>query len=150
MLDRLQTLAKRERKPLNHRLQGYDVPAVKHVWGVLDSRLLDREHAALRVDLFFPLLYGSAFAVSLLLAWKLWGHSFNRGWLFLPLAICLLADWTENLMQLRQLRLYRQTGPEALEPTWVRAASWATTIKLLFFIGCQILILALLVSGSPP
>ena len=147
VLNRLQEkLPKGERTPLNQRLRGYDVPAVKSFWGALDHSLLDREQTALRLDLFFPLLYGSALAISLLLAWRLREHSLAPGWLLLPLAICLLADWTENLVQLRQLRLYQQGGSDALESDWIQVASRATTIKLIFFIGCQILILILLLN----
>jgi hypothetical protein len=143
VVDRLEEkLSKKERVPLNQRLLGYDLAAVRRLWGALDAGLLEREQTALRLDRISPLLYGAALAASLLLAWRFRGQPF-AGWLLLPPAIYALADWTENLVQLRQLRLYRQAGPDALESDWVRVAGRATTIKLIFFIGGQLLVVAL-------
>jgi hypothetical protein len=123
----------------NQRLFGYTVDGLKRYWGALNPHALALEHKALRLDLLFPLLYGSALAVSLLLAWNHRSASFFPGWL-LPLlvTVCLFSDWTENLIQLRELRLYKQTDRKTLEAGWVRIASAGTSLKLLCFLGCYV------------
>ena len=144
---RLKTLPdKADRKPLNQRIQGYDLPAVRRSWGALarDPDLLPSEERSLRLDLFFPLLYGAAFTVSLLLAWRDRERTFAFAWLLLPVAVYMLADWTENLAQLKQLQRYRQAGPDALQARGIQVASRATSVKLLFFIGCLLLTLLVL------
>ena len=105
---------------------------------------LDREQNALRLDLIFPVLYATAFAVSLLLPWRAWQET-SGIWLLVPVVIYLLADWTENLVHLRLLRLYRDVGPQAVESGWVQIASRATTTKLLFFLGSQFLVLVMII-----
>src|SRR5829696_2216965 len=78
ILDRIEKLP--EKKHLNERVLGYDVSAVRSLWGALQCEpcsdgkpsLLDREQAALRLDLLFPVLYGAALAVSLLFTWHSW------------------------------------------------------------------------------
>jgi hypothetical protein len=147
VLDRLKYLPTGEQSHLNERIQGYKVPAVQRVWEALkaDPPVLNREHAALLLDLIFPVLYGAAFAASLLAAWRLLDRPFNVIWLLLPAVIYLLADWTENTVHLRYLRRYRQVGLEALQPGWVQVASRATTTKLIFFLGSQFLIWVLII-----
>jgi hypothetical protein len=140
---RLKQLAKDEQKPLNQRIRGYGRLEVQRFWGALketpedDRDLLPSEERSLRLDLFCPLLYGAAFAVSFLLI--------AFPWLLLPVAVYMLADWTENRTQLKQLRLYRQDGPESLQAGAIQVASRATTVKLLFFGGSYVLLLLLLV-----
>jgi hypothetical protein len=146
---RLKRLGEDEQKPLNQRIRGYDLPEAGRFWEVLkgtlatDRDLLPSEERSLRLDLFFPLLYGAAFAVGLLIVWRNWSPSFAFPWLLLPVAVYILADWTENLTQLKQLRLYRTTGPAALQASAIQVASRATTVKLLFFIGSHLLLLSL-------
>jgi hypothetical protein len=53
----------------------------------------------------------------------------------------MLADWTENLVQLAQLRRYARDGADALQGGWIGIASAATTMKL---VGSGIASLALL------
>lgn len=148
---RLKGLDKADRKPLNQRIQGYDRPAVRRFWGALalDPDLLPSEERSLRLDLFFPLLYGAAFTASLLLAWRDRERSWAFAGLLIPVAIYMAADWTENLAQLKQLRLYRQKGPNALQPSGIRVASRATSVKLLFFVGCLLLVVFVLWKNSP-
>lgn len=143
MKDRLPD--RRDRKPLNQRLLGYDRAAVQRHWGALDDPdLLRSERNVLLLDLLFPLLYGAAFVVSLWLAWKWLDRPlrFDFVRLLVPVAICVLADWTENSLQLKQLGLFEQS--QALEDVPIRIASAATQIKLLAFAGCWILVLVLL------
>ena len=149
MPKRLKQLVEDEQKPLNQRIRGYDRPEVQRFWGALkgklatDRDLLPSEERSLRLDLFCPLLYGATFAVSLLLVWKDWAPHFAFSGLLLPVAVYMLADWTENRTQLKQLRLYRKDGPEALQAGAIQFASRATTVKLLFFIGSHLLVLLL-------
>src|SRR5688572_1996639 len=67
-----------DRKPLNQRLH-YDKSAVERHWSALrsDPRALAAEARFLEMDLVFPLVYGSAFAAALLLAWAFAGRPFN-------------------------------------------------------------------------
>jgi len=48
-----------------------------------------------------------------------------------PVAVTVLADWTENLLQLGQLRRYTEDGEAGLQPGWIRIASAATNLKML-------------------
>jgi len=130
-----------DRKPLYQRLT-YDVNDVKRHWGALDGGALHSERRFLRLDLFFPLLYGVALAFSSIMAWQALGRRFHPAWVLTPVLIAALSDWAENLIQLRQLGYYMAGGDTVLQAGWIRAASIATLLKLLFFGGsCLALIL---------
>jgi len=130
-----------DRKPLDQRF-GYDAEAVDRYWGTLDGALSSEQHF-LEVDLLFPFLYGGALAASLLLAWVTLGRPFSPAWIMAPVALTVLADWTENLVQLAQLRRYSAGGAHALQAAWIRVASAATSLKLTFFSGSSLFLLAL-------
>jgi hypothetical protein len=132
-----------DRKPLDQRF-GYDAGAVDRYWGAIDGALPAEQHF-LEVDLVFPFLYGGALAASLLLAWSTLSRPFSPAWLIAPVAITVLADWTENLVQLAQLRRYSAGGAHALQAGWIRVASAATSLKLSFF-GASSLLLLILVA----
>ena len=131
----------RDRKPLDQRF-GYDAGAVDRYWGAVDGAL-PTEQRFLEVDLVFPFLYGGALAASLLLAWSTLRRPFNPAWVMAPVLITVLADWTENLVQLAQLRRYSADGAHALQPPWIRVASAATSLKLLFLGVSSLLLLTL-------
>jgi hypothetical protein len=135
----------RDRKPLNRRWYGYDVQAVNRYWGAFDDTAHRSEKCFLKLDLAFPLCYGSAFLTSLLLAWGILGKPFPRAWFIAPVAITVVADWTENLIQLRQLQGFFDHGVNGLQQTWIQVASMATVIKLAFFYGTGLLLLGLIV-----
>lgn len=135
--------ASKDRKGLNERLLGYDTDAVARHWGVLDERALHSERRFLQLDLVFPFFYGAALAFALWQAWTAVGKTFSSVWLVVLVAITMIADWTENLIQLSQLRLYMENGKDGLQPGWIQIASAATTVKLLFFFGALVLILIL-------
>jgi hypothetical protein len=139
--------ARRDQTPLNQRFLGYDRAAVQRHWGALaiDPPLLRSERSALLLDLIFPLLYGAALVASLLLCRRWLQPPFDCGWLLLPVAIGVLADWTENLVQLKQIRRFQEAeaAPEALEDGWIRVASVATQVKLLFLGGSALILLIL-------
>jgi hypothetical protein len=132
-----------DRKPLDQRV-GYDTGAVDRYWGALDGAL-SSEQRFLEVDLVFPFLYGGALAASLLLAWSTLGRPFSPAWIMAPVALTVLADWTENLVQLAQLQRYSAGGAHDLQPAWIRVASAATSLKLLFFSASSLLLLTLVV-----
>src|SRR5919109_1438067 len=131
------------RTQLNTRLQGYDTTDVAQLWGVLDRRALDSERRFLQLDLLFPLFYGGAFLVALWRVWRDLGKAFSPVWLIAPVALTVLADWTENLIQLAQLRLYLEKGNEGLQAGWIQIASAATIAKLVFFVGTLVLLICL-------
>jgi hypothetical protein len=150
VMQRLEAAAKDDRKPLNVRL-GYDLHAVSRHWAVLkEATLLRAEQRFLELDLIFPFFYGAALATSLLMAWAALGRPFSPAWLIAPVAITVLADWTENLVQLRQLSRYIDGGEAALQSGWIQLASVATVMKLVFFVGSSLflggLVLLLLIN----
>lgn len=148
VLARLKGLDEKEQKHLNERIGGYKVCEVRRVWDAIarNPSLLDRERAALRLDLIFATLYGAALAASLLFIWDS-KHRESGAWLVLPPLIYLLSDWMENFVHLQQLRRY-EADPGSLDPGWIQVASKATSIKLIFFLGS--LILAVVLVFYPP
>jgi hypothetical protein len=135
--------APNDRTQLNMRLQGYDTTDVAQLWGVLDRRALDSERRFLQLDLLFPLFYGGAFLLALLRVRRDLDKAFSPVWLIAPVAITVLADWTENLIHLAQLRSYVEQGNEGLQAGWIQIASAATIIKIVFFVGTLVLLIYL-------
>lgn len=133
----------RDRKPLYGRLSGYDIGAVNRYWTALDETARRAQKCFLVLDLFFPLLYGAAFLTSLLMAWVLLGRPFHPLWLMAPVAVTIIADWTENLVQIAQLRSFRESGEAGLHVRWIQVASIATILKLIFFVGTTLFHLGL-------
>lgn len=135
---RLEKEEPRFRKPLNLRWLGYGVDDVKNHWRPLleDSKVVGAEQKFLQLDVAFPLFYGAALAISLWMAWATLGRPFHPAWLIAPVVVGMLADWTENLAQLRQLDGFRNGA--ALETTWVHIASAATVLKLLSLSGAYL------------
>lgn len=126
-----QHAALQDQTPLNQRLH-YDTDAVQRHWGALEPVTLATERHFLELDLVFPLLYGTAFAVSLLIAWAALGRPFNPAWLIALIGIMIVSDWTENLVLLGQLRHF-DGEVSSLQSTWIAVASIATLLKLTFF-----------------
>ena len=139
------SLSKEDQKGLGLRIGGYDLQAVGRRWGALDSIGLGAEQRMLEIDLVFPFLYGGAFAASLLLAWAALGRPFNPIWLIAPVAINVLADWTENLVQLSQLHRFESNKIAGLQAGWIQIASAATTVKVVCFCGSYLFVIALAV-----
>lgn len=133
----------RGERPLFTRLAGYSVSDVAAYWsklGPADHGLL-AERRFLELDLVFPFVYGGTLCASLLLLWALLGRPFPA---VLPVglvALTMLADWTENLIQLRQLG--RFVAGSSLEADWIRWASLATSVKLVGT-GCGLVALLVL------
>ena len=124
-----------DRNGLNMRFLGYDTNAATRHWAALDERALRSERRFLELDLIFPAFYGAALAFALWRAWRASGIAFSLVWLIIPVAITMIADWTENLTHLSQLHLYMERGPAGLQPEQIQIASVATIVKLVFFAG---------------
>jgi hypothetical protein len=135
-----------DRKMLGLRWLGYNSKEVGRHWGALDAETQEDERRALELDLAFPFIYGGSIAAALLLAWAALGRPFNPAWLVAPIAITMIADWIENLVQLSQLRLFAAAGEAGLHPGWIRVASAATMTKLLFFSVSSLLLIGLVIS----
>lgn len=142
-----------DRKALNQRLR-YDRDAVSRHWGALaggdpahrskaQAEALQAEKRFLDLDLGFPFFYGAALAASLLLARAWLGLPYHAAWFVAPVAVAALADWTENLVLRSQLSRFKDEGAEALDGAWIQAASVATFLKLAFFTGSFLLVVAL-------
>ena len=135
-----------DQQPLNTRCC-YDKNDVDKHWGafVNHSNAVSIKQRHLELDLVFPFFYGAALAISLLMVWAMLGRPFNAGWVLAPVVITLLADWTENLVQLTQLQRYAESGVEGLSENWIRVSSTATFLKLGFFAISSLLIGAILI-----
>jgi len=128
-------------KPLNQRWQGYDTGAVHDYWNALGVEGRRAEQRFLELDLVFPFFYGAALVAGLMLAWATLGRPFQPAWLVAPVAIAVAADWTENLIQLDQLRAYMESGKDGLQSGWIQVSSHATSLKLLMAGGSLLLLL---------
>jgi hypothetical protein len=129
--------------PLNARFRGYTPADVHALWGALDPPARTIEQHFLELDLLFPFLYGGALATALLLAWVTLGRPVAPAWILLPVAITVLADWTENLVQLSQLHRYMVSGEMRLQSGWIHVSSAATIVKLICFTASALLVLVL-------
>jgi len=119
----------KDRRGLGLRLKGYDLAAVKTHWGILgaDERVIEQRY--LWMDLLFPLAYGGAFGWALLQASDYLSDPVPTVWLRGLIGLTVLADWTENEIQLLQLRRWDAGKP--LQARRIALASVATQIKLL-------------------
>jgi hypothetical protein len=130
---------------LGLRCTGYNLGEVKTYWEALSDNpeALAADRRMLEIDLLFPFFYGAAFAVTLLFAWAELVRPFHPVWILAPLFIEVVADWIENLIQLKQLKLF--TSNQALQAGWIQIASLATIVKYWLFIGSYILVIGLVV-----
>ena len=113
---------------LNLRWTGYTVEQAEEYWGRIRDDPSAEQHL-LRLDLIFPLFYGGAFATSLLIGAAHIGSPFGT-WVIVPVVVAVLADWVENLVQLRQLGRFTGNNRQGLQKSWIRVASGATIVKL--------------------
>lgn len=122
----------RGQRPLFIRLAGYSVGDVAAYWKDVAAKDVDlrAERRFLEMDLIFPFVYGGSLCASLLLLRVLLGRSFPPELPVSLVAITMVADWTENLIQLRELGRFVSKGAAGLEVGWIRWASIATTTKL--------------------
>jgi hypothetical protein len=123
-------------EPIYARPAGYSAEEAAAYWQLLAEDAASERHM-LKVDLAFPVFYGTAFAAALLLAWSTLGWSFSRAWLLAPVVVLVAADWTENITLLGQLA--QLSAGNALSPLWIGVASLATQLKLGMLVVCVIL-----------
>jgi hypothetical protein len=135
----------KDKNPLGLRFCGYNSAAVGRHWGALDPNALGLERRSLELDLMFPFFYGAALAGALLCAWATLSRPLPPAWLLLPVAITVVADWIENLVQLGQLRLFNASHEAGLQSGWIRIASAATVTKWLFSAVASLLLIYLTV-----
>jgi hypothetical protein len=131
-------------KPLNMRFEGYDAADATAYWKGLGPKGTEAELSFLELDLLFPFLYGAAFLGALLIAWDALGRRFEPAYLVAPMAVMLVADWVENLVHIRELRMYVASGA-APDATLIAVASIATMVKLFVGVGIFVLLVALAV-----
>lgn len=105
----------------------------------------EAETRFLLLDLVFPLFYGGALAASLWWVWMTLGRPFHAGWIVAPLVIIVMADWTENLIQLAQLRHYVSSNESRIQDLWIQVSSCATIIKLWLTSGLYVSLIGLVV-----
>jgi hypothetical protein len=129
--------------PLYLRFKGYGQKAATAYWTWLSNDGRVAEQRFLEADLVFPFFYGGAMLISLLLAWVWLERPFDPTWLVMPVAVTVLADWIENLVQLLQLGHFVRSEP--LHGNWIQVASIATTTKCVFLGASTLLILSLCV-----
>jgi hypothetical protein len=129
---------------LNTRIYGYNKSHVLEYWNALacDEMALNSERKSLRVDLFFPLLYGLTTIYS---SWYLWNTLDKPKPLpillfLLPMMITMIADWVENITLLKQLKQFTQNGDEGLQNRSIHLASIATQVKLVSFVIAYLLL----------
>lgn len=119
-------------KFLNMRWEGYDREAFRTYWNALNAKARGIEEEFLEWDLVFPFLYGGALAASMLMAWAALGRPVHPAWVLLPVLALVAADWTENLVQMGQIRRWNAGGDAALQAGWIAVASAATRLKWAF------------------
>jgi len=134
----------REIPGLGTRRTGYDLDAIDQRWTALGANL-KYERLGLELDLVYPFIYGGALAAALLLTWAQLGRTFSPFFLIAPVALTMIADWTENSIQLGQLKLFEVSHRAGLQSTWIRVASFATMTKVWLLIGSSLLLIGLLV-----
>ena len=132
-------------KPLNLRWCGYGADAAMEFWAKRGEVGRQAETRFLLLDLLFPLFYGGALAASLWWVWVTLGQPFHPAWIAAPLAMILTADWTENLIQLAQLRHYVSSNEGRIQGLWIQVSSCATIIKLWLTSGLYVSLIGLVV-----
>jgi hypothetical protein len=115
----------------------YDAEQAKERWKTIKAgKALTAERTMLRIDLLFPLFYGSALAAGLWFTAR--GlHFAGLATLLAPVLLMMVADWTENTIQLAQLSRYDASGD--VSAPWMTVASVATCLKLALVGGLSLL-----------
>lgn len=134
-------------KPLNRRWGGYTKSEVHGYWGALGDRGQRAEQRFLKLDLVFPAVYGAALCASLVATARMAGGPVLV-WPIVLVVLSMVSDWIENLVQMDQLRAYREHGEAGLSPGRIQVASIATVVKLVG-VGASFLLLALLLLLAP-
>jgi len=134
-------------KPLNQRWGGYTKSEVDGYWRALGDQGQRAEQRFLKLDLVFPAVYGAALCASLVATGRMVGGPVLV-WPIVLVVLSMAADWVENLVQIDQLRAYREHGEAGLSPRRIQVASIATVVKLVGGVA-SLLLLALLLLLAP-
>ena len=137
------TLRKQSPLSLDKRLWGYSLSEVRAYWEALGPAGRVAEERFLKWDLSYPFVYGGAIGAGTLIAGSRLVLPVPLVALLTPIAVASIADWVEDLTQLRQLRRYRSDRGAAVEAGPVRLASAATRLKLAFLILSILILLVL-------
>jgi hypothetical protein len=130
---------------LNLHWFGYQREAAKKYWSWLNALGRQAGEKCLALDLLFSFVYGGAFAANLWWVWATVGRPFHPVWIVAPLAMILTADWTENLIQLAQLRHYVPSNEGRIQSFWIQMSSCATMIKLWLTLGLYVSLVGLVI-----
>jgi hypothetical protein len=132
-----------DRKPLNRRLFGYNAKQIERYWAQFDNGGLALEQRRLEIDLLFPFFYGASLLGPLIFAWISIKRPFAPIFVVAPVSITIIADWTENIIQLNLLRQFQSPEGQLVDSMWANVASIATSTKLTFFVGSALFLLVL-------
>jgi hypothetical protein len=132
-------------KPLGERWYGYNERDVKEYLDALGEGGRVTETRYLALDLLFPFLYGGSLAASLIWLWTMNGRAFSPVFTITPVAVAMISDWTENVLQLHELSKYAKHTPAGLSSVCIGFASAATITKLAFTGISSLLVLALVI-----
>ncbi len=132
-------------KPLHARWLGSGLDAAKRSWSWLTGAAQQAGKTLPTVDLLFPFVYGGALAVNLWWVWETLGHPFHPAWIVAPLAIIVMADWAENLLQLAQRRHSGSSHEDRIQNLWLEISACATIIKLWLALGLYVSLVGLVV-----
>ncbi|HDR46440.1 MAG TPA: hypothetical protein ENN94_01925 [Geoalkalibacter subterraneus] len=130
-----------ESVPLHFRMGSYNVEQVQAYWNWLGPEGRGAELRFLHADLVFPVMYGGAILVALLIVSNELGRPLKPQWLVLPVGITVAADWGENLLHWQQLSRFLKDEP--VQAAWLQLSSLATTTKTIFFALSVLLLLVM-------
>lgn len=129
---------KKAAKWLNLLRLGSGGGAGKRFWSWLNDAGRQAGEKFLTMDLLFAVTYGGALAASLWWVWVTVGHPFHPAWIVAPLAMMLIAEWTEYLIQLAQLRQYVASDESRIQHVWIQISSCETTLRLWLTLGLYV------------
>ena len=130
---------------LDLRWFGYGTSMARKYWTWLAAARRQAERTFLTLDMLFPVFYGGALAASLSWIWVTLDRPFHPAWIVAPLAVILIADWTEQLIDLAQLCQYASVNTGHLDGLWIRLSGCSTTIKLWLTCGLYMSLVDLVV-----
>jgi hypothetical protein len=122
--------------PLAQRWRGYTEQDAASYWrGFEPDGALEAEQRFLEADLVFPFFYGAALLASLLRLRAATGGPLSPVLFVGLVGATVLADWTENLVQLREIAPFLTSPSAEANAHWIAVSSAATRVKLA---GCAV------------
>ena len=133
----------RRLEPLNPGWFGYRLEGAKKCWPWRKGAGCRAGEKFFTLGLLLSLIYGGLLAVSLGWVWLEVGRPFHPAWIGAPLAIILTADWTEQLIQVAQLRHYLSSDEVRIQNFWIEVFSCATMIRVWVTLGLYVSLIGL-------